>query len=112
MSTVTVDDESLLERAIDVRDQIDTFRRRPKGPSRRANEDFADAVAICFAASLPSAAILVMNDTPARRAALAHGISSVSARDVLEAMVRDGQLRARRRDRIVLELGPHLDVGD
>jgi hypothetical protein len=85
------DDESIEEEARVVREVIDTFRSHPKGSSRREAEDWADAVAIVVA-SRRQDCVLVMNDSPARDAAKSRRVRSVSAREILDAMERDGAI--------------------
>jgi hypothetical protein len=107
---VRVDDPALLAEARDMRDVIDTFRKHPKGSCRRASEDWSDAVAIVYAAHQEDC-VLIMNDSPARRAAKSRGVDSVCVVDVLDAMTADEVITGPQAGVWLAGMRPELDPG-
>ena len=108
---ITIDDPQVFEEVLLVRDVIDTFRKSPKGSQRRPQEDLADAAAIVWATHHGDS-VLMMNDTPARRAAKSRGVNSVSVVNILEAMVADGTITEQDRNRFLRSMRPELDPGE
>lgn len=105
-------EESLLGDVELVRDVIDTYRSPPKGDARREREDWGDAATIVWAGQQEDPVVVVMNDTPARRAAHSRGQDTICVVDILRRLRRDGIINGRQAFRFCEELRPELDPGD
>lgn len=105
-----VDDRDVLQRAEDIRNLIDTFKRHKRVGDRRPREDWTEAVTLALAETL-DARVIVINEDPGRDTADALGIHAICAVDILRALVAEGTLTANQAYQQYKQMVPNLDPG-
>lgn len=96
-----------------LRDQIETFRPKPRTKPRLPTDDYGECATIHYArAHVTGAVVVTINDTNGRLLAAAHQLPTVTTVDVLKAMARDKTMTAGQAFGLYKKIPISLDAGD